>query len=30
MEAIRSRTTCSIAVGCFADPDFPAPTSSGW
>jgi len=20
----------SVAVGCFADPDFPAPTQSGW
>jgi hypothetical protein len=26
----RSPTTCGIAVGCFADPDFPVPTSSGW
>ena len=25
-----SPTTCGIAVGCFADPNFPAPTSSGW
>src|SRR5215470_12316649 len=29
-EGDRSPTTCGIAVGCFADPDFPAPTSSGW
>jgi hypothetical protein len=29
-EGDRSPMTCGIAVGCFADPDFPAPTSSGW
>ena len=29
-EGDRSPTTCGIAVGCFADPDFPVPTSSGW
>jgi hypothetical protein len=29
-EGDRSPTTYGIAVGCFADPDFPAPTSSGW
>jgi hypothetical protein len=29
-EGDRSPTTCGIAVGCFADPNFPAPTSSGW
>ena len=29
-EGDRSPTTCGIAVGCFADPSFPAPTSSGW
>jgi hypothetical protein len=29
-EGDRSPTTCGIAVGCFADPEFPAPTSSGW
>jgi hypothetical protein len=23
-------TNCGIAVGCFADPNFPPPTSSGW
>ena len=30
LEGDRSPTTCGIAVGCFADPDFPVPTSSGW
>ena len=29
-EGDRGPTTCGIAVGCFADPNFPAPTSSGW
>ena len=29
-EGDRNRANCGIAVGCFADPDFPAPTSSGW
>ena len=29
-EGDRSPTTCGIAVGCFADPNFPTPTSSGW
>jgi hypothetical protein len=29
-EGDRSPTTCGIAVGCFADPSFPTPTSSGW
>jgi len=29
-EGDRSPTTCGIAVRCFADPDFPVPTSSGW
>jgi hypothetical protein len=29
-EGDRSPTTFGIAVGCFADPEFPAPTSSGW
>ena len=29
-EGDRSPTTCGIAVGCFADPSFPAPTSSGY
>jgi hypothetical protein len=26
----RNPASCGIAVGCFADPDFPAPTSSGY
>lgn len=29
-EGDRNPANCGIAVGCFADPDFPAPTSSGW
>ena len=29
-EGDRSPTTCGIAVGCFADPSFPAPISSGY
>jgi len=29
-EGDRNPATYGIAVGCFADPDFPAPTSSGW
>lgn len=29
-EGDRSPATCGIAIGCFADPDFPAPTQSGW
>jgi hypothetical protein len=29
-EGDRSSTTCGIAVGCFADPNFPPPTSSGY
>ena len=29
-EGDRRPDHCGIAVGCFADPDFPAPTSSGW
>ena len=29
-EGDRSPTTCGIAVGCFADPSFPAPSSSGY
>ena len=29
-EGDRSPTTCGIAVGCFADPTFPAPASSGY
>jgi hypothetical protein len=29
-EGDRSPTTCGIAVGCFAEPNFPTPTSSGW
>jgi hypothetical protein len=29
-EGDRNPTTCGIAVGCFADPSFPAPTSSGY
>ena len=26
----RNPAACGIAIGCFADPDFPVPTSSGW
>jgi hypothetical protein len=29
-EGDRSPATCGIAVGCFADPDFPAPLSSSY
>jgi hypothetical protein len=29
-EGDRNPGNCGIAVGCFADPDFPAPKSSGW
>jgi hypothetical protein len=29
-EGDRSPTTCGIAVGAFADPDFPPPTQSGY
>ena len=29
-EGDRNPQNMGIAVGCFADPDFPAPASSGW
>ena len=29
-EGDRNQGTYGIAVGCFADPHFPAPSSSGW
>ena len=29
-EGDRNPQNIGIAVGCFADPDFPAPASSGW
>ena len=29
-EGIAARLLMAFAVGCFADPHFPAPTSSGW
>jgi len=29
-EGDRNPLVCGIAIGCFADPDFPPPTQSGW
>jgi len=29
-EGDKSPATCGVAVGCFADPGFPSPDSSGW
>ena len=29
-EGDKNPATCGVAVGCFADPDFPPPDSSGW
>jgi hypothetical protein len=29
-EGDKNPATCGIAIGCFADPDFPPPESSGW